>query len=366
MSPCINPLWFSEKDSLQRFKQLIKQKDQALSAKFNPQESVQDLLREKSDFIDELLKATWRHFMAEEADKLSLMAVGGYGRQEQFPQSDVDFVILLDSDDIVQYQEKLTAYLTFLWDIGLKTGHSVRTVNECVTAAINDQTIMTSIMENRLIAGNEGLYQQLRNEITSDKIWPSDQFFAAKMEEQKLRYAKYHDTAYNLEPNIKEGPGGLRDMQVISWVFKRHYNSATLRELIKYGFLPESEYQQLITNLHILWRVRYALHILTNRSEDRLIFDYQRDLARQFGFYSENQQYNQDVEQFMQFYFKTILELQRLNEMLLQLFNELFITTGNSKPPVQLTDDFMVINDYLEASNEAVLKKTRLPCWKFS
>ena len=114
-------------------------------------------------------------------------------------------------------------------------------------------------------------------------------------------------------------------MQVITWVFKRHYNSKTLRELIQYGFLPESEYNQLIAALHVLWRIRYALHLLTGRSEDRLIFDYQRDLARQFGFSSENQKYNEDVEQFMQFYFKTILELQRLNEMLLQLFHERFV-----------------------------------------
>ena len=107
---------------------------------------------------------------------------------------------------------------------------------------------------------------------------------------------KFHDTAYNLEPNVKEGPGGLRDMQIIAWVFKRHYNSSTLKELIKYDFLPESEYAELIAARDVLWRIRYALHLLTNRAEDRLIFDYQRDLAQQFGFSTEHQLYNQDVE----------------------------------------------------------------------
>jgi [protein-PII] uridylyltransferase len=149
-------------------------------------------------------------------------------------------------------------------------------------------------------------------------------------------------------------------MQVITWVFKRQYNSKTLRELIQYGFLPESEYDQLIAALHVLWRIRYALHLLTGRSEDRLIFDYQRDLARQFGFSMENQKYNEDVEQFMQFYFKTILELQRLNEMLLQLFNERFVIGETSKEAVLLNDHFVVINDYIEAKDDKVFERQPL------
>lgn len=350
----------SGKEKLQEFKQLIKQKDLELQEKFDPHLSVKDLLREKSDFIDDILTTSWQHFLAGKAENLCLIAVGGYGRRELFPHSDIDIVILLDSGSVSDYQEMLTNFLTFLWDIGLKPGQSVRSVEQCVAAALDDQTIMTSIMENRLITGNTALCQKLRNAITPDKIWPSDQFFAAKMLEQQQRYAKYHDTAYNLEPNVKEGPGGLRDMQVITWVFKRQYDSKTLRELIQYGFLPESEYKQLISALHVLWRIRYALHLLTGRSEDRLIFDYQRDLARQFGFSTENQKYNEDVEKFMQFYFKTILELQRLNEMLLQLFNERFVLGEASKEAVPLNDHFVVINKYIEAKDEKVFERQPL------
>lgn len=356
----IKSAWFSEKDYLQQFKQLIKRKDLELQQKFDPHTSVDNLLKEKSDFIDELLSSTWLHFLGDYADNLCLIAVGGYGRRELFPHSDIDIVIVLDHNNISVYQERLTNFSTFLWDIGLKPGQSVRSVEECVTAAINDQTVMTSLMENRRITGSTALYQKLRNEITPDKIWPSDQFFAVKMWEQLLRHAKYHDTAYNLEPNIKEGPGGLRDLQVITWVFKRHYNSETLRELIKYGFLPESEYNQLFSALHVLWRIRYALHLLTNSSEDRLIFDYQRDLARQFGFSKENQQYNEDVEQFMQFYFKTILELQHLNEMLLQLFQERFVVTETNKETESLDDRFVIINNYLEAKDEQIFERQPL------
>jgi [protein-PII] uridylyltransferase len=350
----------SAKEKLQDFKQLIKQNDLALQQKFDPHLSVKDLLDENSDFIDEILTASWQHFLADKAENLCLIAVGGYGRRELFPHSDIDIVIILDDGNVSVYQEMLTNFLTFLWDIGLKPGQSVRTVEQSVMEAQSDQTIMTSLMENRLITGSTTLCQNLRAEITPDKIWPSDQFFAAKMLEQQLRHAKYHDTAYNLEPNIKEGPGGLRDMQVITWVFKRHYDSKTLRELIQYGFLPESEYKQLISALHVLWRIRYALHLLTGRSEDRLIFDYQRDLARQFGFSTENQKYNEDVEQFMQFYFKTILELQRLNEMLLQLFYERFVLGESSKAAQPLNDHFVVINDYIVAKDEKVFERQPL------
>ncbi len=360
LSQTITSTRFSEQEHLQHFKQLIKEKDLELKQKFDPHSSVADLLKEKSDFIDGLLRSSWLHFLDGYADNLCLIAVGGYGRRELFPHSDIDIVILLDHNSISVYQEILTNFTTFLWDIGLKPGQSVRTVEECVASATNDQTIMTNIMENRLITGSVALYQKLRDEITPDKIWPSDQFFAVKMWEQLLRHAKYHDTAYNLEPNIKEGPGGLRDLQVITWVFKRQYNSETLRELIKHGFLPESEYNQLFSGLHVLWRIRYALHLLTNSSEDRLSFDYQRDLARQFGFSKENQQYNEDVEQFMQFYFKTIVELQHLNEMLLQLFQERFVVTETSKQTEPFDDRFIIINDYLEAKDEQVFERQPL------
>jgi [protein-PII] uridylyltransferase len=353
----INSALFGKPDSLLQFKHLLKQKDIELKLKFDPQQSVLDLLKEKSDFIDLILNCCWQHFLGTHAQQLSLCAVGGYGRRELFPHSDIDIIILLDTDDTAPYQEALANLFTFLWDIGLKPGHSVRTVNECVRAALDDQTTMTSLMEINLISGNTSLYEALKLRITPDKIWPSNQFFAAKMEEQRLRYAKFHDTAYNLEPNIKEGPGGLRDMQVIAWVFKRHYNSSTLKELIKYGFLPESEYAELIAARDVLWRIRYALHLLTNRAEDRLIFDYQRDLAQQFGFSTEHQYYNQDVEQFMQFYFKTVQGLERLNEMLLQLFNERFVTGEMACKVTPINDKFIAINGYLEAVDESLFEQ---------
>ncbi|MBZ4203083.1 MAG: [protein-PII] uridylyltransferase [Methylovulum sp.] len=347
---------FNTQDALPYYKKVIKAKNEVLREAFNPHQSVASLLKERSDFIDSILTQCWQHFIGHYANQLSLVAVGGYGRQELFPFSDIDIVVLLDSDDTSAYQEALASFFTFLWDIGLKPGQSVRTLDECYDTALSDQTIMTSLMEIRLITGCPNQFNELQLRISPDKIWSSSAFFLAKMHEQQLRHAKAHDTAYNLEPNIKEGPGGLRDMQVVAWVFQRHYHTASLDELVKYSFLPASEYAELIAAREVLWRIRYALHLLTNRGEDRLIFDYQRDIAFQFGFNKQDQQYNEDVEQFMQFYFKTVQGLERLNEMLLQLFNERFVGTTTNVQPITISKYFVAINGYLEAINDDIFK----------
>jgi len=369
--PNINSSLFAGQDSLLQFKHLLKQQDIFLSDKFDPHKSVAELLEQKSDFIDQILSCCCQHFLGDYSSQLALCAVGGYGRRELFPYSDIDIVLILNSEKSAELQNALAGFFSFLWDIGLKPSLSVRTIEECVEAAQLDQTIMTSLMEIRLIIGSTILFEALKAEITPDKVWPADQFFMAKMQEQHQRYLKYHDTAYYLEPNIKEGPGGLRDLHVIAWVFKRQYDTSALRELtkfgflpeelVKYGFLPDSEYAELLAALDVLWRIRYALHLLTRRAENRLIFDYQRDVAQQFGFSAKNQsEYeneNQDVESFMQFYFKTVKSLERLNEMLLQLFHERVIFEAATNTPTLLNDKFTAINGYLEATDDAVFER---------
>jgi [protein-PII] uridylyltransferase len=367
LHPNINASLFTAQDSLHEFKLLLKQHDAKLVEKFDPHHSVSGLLEEKSDFMDQVLSCCCQHFLGGYSSQLVLCAVGGYGRRELFPYSDIDILLLLNFDKNQEFQDALAGFFNFLWDMGLKPGLSVRTINECVETALLDQTVMTSLMEIRLINGSSILFEALKAEITPDKIWPADQFFISKMQEQQKRYSKYDDTAYYLEPNIKEGPGGLRDLHVIAWVFKRQYDTTTLRqlakfgflpeELVKYGFLPESEYTELIDCLDVLWRIRYAVHLLTNRCEDRLIFEYQRDLAHQFGFYSDNQCFNEDVEQFMQFYFKTVRSLVRLNEMLLQLFSERFLGGETVCVPIPLNHHFTVVNGYLESVDDFVFER---------
>jgi [protein-PII] uridylyltransferase len=365
--PNINSSLFTAQDSLLEFKLILKDQQTSLSRKFNPQHSVAELLEEKSDFIDQILSCCCQHFLGSFSSQLALCAVGGYGRRELFPYSDIDILLLMQFEKTQALQEALASFFSFLWDIGLKPGLSVRTIHECVENAQLDQTVMTSLMEIRLINGSTILFEALKAELTPDKIWPAEQFFLAKMQEQQNRYAKYDEAAYYLEPNVKEGPGGLRDLHVIAWVFKRQYDTSTLKELakfgflpeelVKYGFLPESEYAELIASLDALWRIRYALHLLTKRCENRLIFEYQRELAQQFGFNAENQQNNEDVEQFMHFYYKTVRSLVRLNEMLLQLFNERFLSEENNNPPLPLNDNFLVINGYMEAVDDGVFER---------
>jgi len=356
----------SQPESIREHKALILANNAELAEHFRGGTPVAELIRARADFIDGLLTAAWRRLAGPLEDSLALAAVGGYGRQELHPHSDIDILILLDEpprqaaggDGHPAYEQAVSAFFQFLWDIGLKPGHSVRTLEECVAAARDDQTVMTNLMEVRLLAGSQSLFDALMLRIGPEHIWPTAQFFAAKMAEQRGRYHKYHNTAYSLEPNVKEGPGGLRDIQIIGWIIKRHHRSADLRDLIVQGWLTEAEFTELQAAQEYLWRVRFALHALTGRCEDRLLFDYQRDLAEQFGFSGETA--NEAVEQFMQDYFRTVMGLERLNEMVLQLFQEVMLLGEQEATAIPINPFFQSVNNYIEARHSEVFKKNPL------
>ncbi len=336
------------------FQKALKQGAEELKSLFQAGESATTLVRSRAAQIDALLVRAWRHYLPADAH-LALIAVGGYGRGELHPGSDVDILILLGDQDHAHLNEHLEQLLTFLWDIGLEIGHSVRTLAECIEEAKKDITVTTNLMESRLLTGPESLFAAMREATGPKKIWPSDRFFAAKWEEQKERHSKYGDTAYNLEPNIKEGPGGLRDIQMIGWVAKRHFDASNMRDLVIEGFLTEREYQALIKGEAFLWKVRFALHTLNNRREDRLLFDYQRTLARQFGFRDKEDALA--VEQFMQIYYRNIMRLNRLNEMLLQLFEEAILLKEQLDEPVRINARFQSRNGFLEVTRADVFRR---------
>jgi [protein-PII] uridylyltransferase len=244
--------------------------------------------------------------------------------------------------------------VTCLWDLGLEVGHSVRTPEECAREASGDVTVMTNMIEARLICGESALCHAMRQATAPERIWNSEQFFAAKTREQRARWQKYGGTAYNLEPNIKENPGGLRDIQMIGWVAKRHFDAETLRDLVDHGFLTETEHAMLVEGQTLLWRIRFALHRIAGRHEDRLLFEYQRALARQFGF--EDGPNNLAVEQFMQQYYRTVQELNRLNEMLLQLFREAILLHDDIGPPIPINKRFQARSGYLEVTSANVFR----------
>jgi [protein-PII] uridylyltransferase len=342
---------------LQLFRAFIKLGNERLREQFDEGGSMTQLVKQRAGLIDFLLQQAWRRSVPEASD-VALVAVGGYGRGELHPGSDIDLLILLGDSDPAPLEESLSALLTFFWDIGLEVGQSVRTVDECVTEATQDITVITSLVEARLLCGPGPLFERLKIAIGSDRIWPSDRFFEAKLDEQKRRYQKYDDTVSSLEPNLKEGPGGLRDIQTIDWVVKRHLNANRMSDLVKHGFLTETEYRDLKAAQEWLWRIRFALHLQTGRGEDRLLFDYQRTLADSFGF--EDSEDDLGIEKFMQQYYQTAIRISRMNEMLLQLFREVILLKSHLDPPKPINRRFQSRSGYLEVVEERVFETNRL------
>ncbi len=346
-----------DKPTVQIFREQLKTAKEKLIKRFYNGDDTALLVTLHARLIDHLLGKVWRqHFNAESNSDIALVAVGGYGRGELHPKSDIDILILLKENNHHDYSAALEKFIMFLWDIGLEVGHSVRSVEECVEQATQEITIATNLMEARLLVGEETLFNEMRARTGPDQIWPSRRFFEAKWQEQIQRHHKYDDTAYNLEPNTKEGPGGLRDIQMIGWVAKRHFNADTLHNLVTHHFLTEEEYRQLIEGQTFLWRVRFALHALTKRHEDRLLFDYQRTLAEQFG-YQDNAS-GLAVEQFMKQYYRTIMGLSRLNEMLLQLFQEAILYADDDTPPQPLNKRFQIRKGFIEVTHGKVFEHT--------
>jgi len=227
---------------------LINAAQDELKSRFLAEESVEVLVRARALFIDALLRATWGHLLEPSlGSRMALLAVGGYGRGELHPYSDVDILILVPGDAPLTAPERaqVEGLVTFLWDVGLEVGNSVRTAAECAEESMADVGVMTTLLEARLLAGNAELVHDMRDALAPGKVWPSHKFFEAKLAEQRERHLKANDTAYNLEPNIKNGPGGLRDLQTIGWVAKRHFGADSLDELVQKGFLTPAELRKL-------------------------------------------------------------------------------------------------------------------------
>lgn len=339
---------------VQAFKKTINDFNVALAERYKAGRAATELVCLRALFIDEILKIAWREYFDSTFDRdTTLLAVGGYGRRELHPNSDIDLMILVRKIH-KRLNSPIQDFITFLWDIGLEVGHSVRTVKECVSEAKQDITVATNIQESRLLIGSEKLFVAQKDKCSPKNIWKSNDFFTAKLAEQEKRHERYHDTAYNLEPNIKEGPGGLRDIQMIGWIAKRHFNVETLADLIQHGFLTDNEYKALHEGQAFLWRVRFGLHLITGRREDRLLFEHQRELAKQFGYQDTAKRLA--VEQFMKVYYRTIMELSRLNEMLLQFFQEEILFAKESGKPIVINNRFQSRKGFLEIKYESVFK----------
>jgi [protein-PII] uridylyltransferase len=322
-----------------------------LQSFFEDNVDIVKLVQQRAFFVDEVLQQLWQQHIPENTP-VSLVAVGGYGRGELHPYSDIDLLVLLDESVSSEPPQALSDFLTQLWDIGLEIGHSVRTIQECRQQAEQDITIATNLLETRFLCGEPALFTNLQQLTVNNKTWDTKRFYQDKKQEQLQRHAKYNNTANNLEPNIKESPGGLRDIQVISWVSQQYFGVKDLRGLNEKGFLENSEYQNLDKAQCFLWRVRFALHTRAGRKEERLMIDHQRELAKTLG-YAETDN-RSAVEHFMRDYYRCARLVGQMNELLLQVLEENIILADEARHLTPINRRFQIHNGYLETLNSGI------------
>ena len=299
----------TSRNKIPLYREAIRKASAILDTRYRENLNITDIVRGRAWVIDQILSLAWLQQQWPDAKDISLVAVGGYGRGELLPHSDIDILILTRRNRNTKYRNCISTFTTLLWDIGLEIGQSVRSIKQCRQEAIGDITIATALMESRTIIGPADLQIEMYRRNADKGVWPTKKFLRAKWDEQIRRHQKYHDIDYALEPNLKNSPGGLRDIQTIAWVAQRHFGSSSFKDLVKLGFLNESEETMLNKGQQFLWKLRYGLHLLEGRREDRLLFDKQRELAKLFSY--EDDEKSLGVEKLMKQYYRVVANLDR-------------------------------------------------------
>lgn len=294
--------------------------------------AIRQIVQSRSQIMDKLLVALFDFYELNQTD-MALFATGGYGRGELHPHSDVDILLLTNGEIDEVLNQKISPFLTNLWDIGIEPAIVVRSVAEC-DVVCQDITVATSLLEARCLAGQTRL-AKIPLQLLA-KNWTQASFYHAKMEEAKARYYKHNATEYNLEPDIKNAPGGLRDIHMIGWVWKQYVRVNRLYDLVQQGFITEKEFDEIQSAEDFLWQVRHHLHRITARNENRLLFDYQRSIAEKMGYtQTADDSKNAGVERFMRDYYRFAMSNANLSEMLTQHYYEVVIEkylNDNEKP----------------------------------
>ncbi|MFT7687002.1 MAG: [protein-PII] uridylyltransferase [Candidatus Azotimanducaceae bacterium] len=342
------------------FKEALNEIKANLAERFHDGCDVNELMSDHASYIDGILRLAWQRFDWEEnrsswrKTRISLVAVGGYGRAELHPCSDIDLLILLEGNTYQKHSKNIQGFLTLLWDIGLEVGHSVRSQKECKFQASLDVTIVTSLMEARTICGDSELFEKVIQLIDPKKIWPVKKFYQAKTVEQFERHRKFEYTEYSLEPNVKSSPGALRDIQTVMWIAKRQFGSVDFNDLVKLKFLTADEMNILRAGERHLWKIRYGLHLIAKRDENRLLFEHQRELAQLFGYKNSDQL---AVEQFMQAYYRTAIAVNATCTMLLQHFEEAMLQSKLRNKIKSLDTHFEIRNKRIEVTSPDVFER---------
>ncbi len=316
---------------------------EAIAGRFDGGEGIERLLAAQSAAVDASVRAAWSAHLAK-AEGLDLLATGGYGRGEQYPFSDVDLLVLGEPEAQERHKAALGDFFAALWDLGLKPGTAVRSLDECVQACRDDVTTLTALTEARPLIGSTYVLDALEAALRKPGLWPALDYFEAKRAEWAARHARYNDTANNLEPNLKEGPGGLRDLHTLTWLARRLYRVPGLEALVPLGLLGADEEATLKRDWRTTARLRFGLHLVAKRREERLRFDYQKPLAERLGFRDVASD-NLAVEQMMQDLFRAARTVQRISERLLQRFEEQ-LSPRLERVPV--APGFALVNGYLQ------------------
>ncbi len=335
-------------NTAQHWRAQLKSAQESLKTDFLANPNARRCLQQRTRFIDKLLRAIWHD--SNIFNDTCLIAVGGYGRGELFPHSDIDVLILPPESPPPELNAKIEALVTLLWDIGLNVGHSVRTLSECIQQAAQDVTVMTNLLEARLLAGDANRYQRFRQEILAS-LQPQA-FLQAKIKEQDQRHAKFNDTEYNLEPNIKESPGGLRDLHMMLWLAQSQGLGATWSDLHHHQLISANELRALQKHERQLQLLRIRLHFLANRREDRLLFDFQNELASDLGYVTNTKR--RASEALMQGFYRAAKAISLTNEILLKLLAEKY---APQHKPAPVGNYFIARGALLDAASEGLFEQ---------
>ena len=340
----------SPPDVLKSFlEQLSAQQKQAFSQGTN----IRNLVRERAKQLDKMLHALWGSLGI--SNQLSLIAVGGYGRGELHPFSDIDLLVLFDNEISEADKSGIEQFISVLWDCRLKVGHAVRNVEQCHQLAAEDVTIATNLMESRLICGNTHHFESIKKLTSPDKIWDAESFFDAKTLEQKLRYKKFDGSSFDLEPNVKSSPGGLRDIHLLGWIAQRTYYPKTLDQLIRQNVITKKEYYTLVKCQLYIWKVRFALHTVSGKAEDRLLFDYQKSAAELMGF--KDSKNSLAVEKMMKRYYRSALVIRNISDILLQILEERVRSPISAQQISEIDEHFQIVNQRVDAKDPKIFTK---------
>jgi [protein-PII] uridylyltransferase len=337
-------------DGTFKLRDRLRQEREALTARFNAGGSVDALLHGLTRAVDRLLRE-----VAEATGltrRAALIAVGGYGRRELFPQSDIDVLILLKQSADDTDRATIEHLVGLLWDLGLALGHSVRTLEECHEEAARDVTVLTSMLEARLVAGSRRQFETFSRAVVD--VVDREAYFQAKLLEQQQRHVKYNETPYSLEPNVKESPGGLRDLHVVLWIARAAGYGTSWAELARRGLVTAAEASIIRRSERRVKEIRARLHLATGRREDRLVFDVQNAVAQQAGFQPTAAKRGSEV--LMQHYYRAAKVITQMNTaVLLNIEQRLFDRVA--EPAVPIDDVFVARGELLDIEDETALER---------